>query len=153
MAMEMYRKIGLWHLARVAPSRWIVPRTCSNLGYSRLHRSNLTFSPSKKNKNKIFFFGRRETNDRLAAWRKRNSFFSFVFIIVPPTPKILDSWKPLTYTIRGLQWQFLRLISLLHRRKIDNNYWKPYICMCVSSYSIGLPKGGSKIFYLCSRGE
>ncbi len=45
----MYRKIGPWHLARVAPSRWSVLCTCSNLGYSHLHRSNLTFFPLKNN--------------------------------------------------------------------------------------------------------
>jgi hypothetical protein len=62
MEMEMYRKIGPWHLARVAPSRWSVPCTCSNLGYSRLHQSKLTFFPPRK-KN----FGRRKMDDRLSA--------------------------------------------------------------------------------------
>jgi hypothetical protein len=52
MVMKMYRKIGPWHLSRVAPSRWCVPCTCSNLGYSRLHKSNLTFFPLV-----IFFWG------------------------------------------------------------------------------------------------
>ncbi len=52
MVMEMYPKTLPWHLAQVAPSRQTVPCTHSNLGYSRLHQSNMTFFPLKK----IFFW-------------------------------------------------------------------------------------------------
>ncbi len=49
MVTEMYCKIGPWHLAHVAPCKWSVPCTCSNLGYSHLHQSKLTFfTPLKK---------------------------------------------------------------------------------------------------------
>ncbi len=52
MVMEIYCKIGLCLLAHVAPCRWNVPCTCSNLGYSLLHWSNLAFIPPQR---KYFF--------------------------------------------------------------------------------------------------
>ncbi len=69
----MYHKTGPWLLARAALSRGSVSCTCTNLGYSHLHQSNLIFFPSKKilSPKGSIFTGGKKMDDCLSGWQKR----------------------------------------------------------------------------------